>query len=197
LVQSVDPQKEHVYFDKMKEMKKFKNYFVFDKLEKRKLDPFDDIPGHDYTAPQNSIPGKRARQQSWDVLNLIELINSKYRSDYIMFMVFSLFYLFLKEDDFLACSNSIIESIRSIGALELRRKDVCSFSLSYGMNGIIMSKENSMKFVKHSEMRILKQPIDHLYQSFALDAPKTKEEQELLCYPNKRLYTHKLVCFFV
>jgi hypothetical protein len=86
-VQSVDPQKEHVYFDKLSNMEKFKNYFVFDKLEKRKLDPFDDIPGHDYTAPQNTIPGKRARQQSWDVLNLVEVINSKYPSDYIMFMV--------------------------------------------------------------------------------------------------------------
>ena len=72
-----------------------------------------------------------ARQQSWDVINLTKKIKKEFKTDYILFM----------EDDFVACEKSIIELIRSIAVLELRRKDVCSFSASYGSKKLISFKK--------------------------------------------------------
>eukprot|EP01080_Neovahlkampfia_damariscottae_P012316 gene12316-5990_t len=186
-VQSVNPQKEHLVFEKLRRDVRFSKYFVFDKLKKRKLEPHEDIRGHNYAAPNNAVPGKTARQQSFDVINLTKKIKKKYKTDYIMFM----------EDDFLACQKSIIETIRSIAVLELRRdKELCSFSVSYGMNGILMRMKMASKFIEFAERDIQQLPIDNLYNRFVNDAPRNDFEKGLFCRSNgRRLFTHRFILF--
>ena len=63
-IQLSDPKSNHTIFENLSKDLKFKEDFYFYRPKKRELDTHKDIPGHDYTAPQNYIPGSKARQQT-------------------------------------------------------------------------------------------------------------------------------------
>jgi hypothetical protein len=65
LIQSSVPGQKHEIFEKLSKDKKYKEDFVFYSPKDRLMDPHKDIPGHDYTHPDNYIPGKKARQQTY------------------------------------------------------------------------------------------------------------------------------------
>lgn len=174
-VLNLDANTEHKVFNEMKNDPKYSEYFKFETISKRFIDPYEDKPGHDYTHPNNIIPGHKARQQTCDVISLEEEIRKKFQFDYIVFM----------EDDFISCQNSVIEMVRSIAVLESRKPNFCTLMMSYGMNGILLPNQISKNFMEFSKRHILDLPIDNLFFSFINDTPRDVKDKPLSCKFNQ------------
>lgn len=168
---NLDQTENHKVFNEMKQDSKYSEYFKFETIEKRLEDPYQDKPGHDYTHPNNMIPGHKARQQTCDVISLEENVRNKFDFDYFVYM----------EDDFISCENSVIEMIRTIAVLEMRRPKFCTLMMSYGMNGILLPKEISKNFIEFSKRHILDLPIDNLFYSFINDIPRDDQDKQYSC----------------
>jgi hypothetical protein len=103
------------------------------------------------------------------------------------------------EDDFVSCEDNIIEIIQSIDVLEEKKKGLifiknnskgwCNLIVSYGMNGMIFPKKDSLNFAKYSRKNIKISPIDILAQNFLFG-----NNIENGCFSNNRIvYTYKFV----
>lgn len=136
--------KNHTHFNRLRNMLEYSQNFTFIDSVPRFLDPYTDKPGHDYTHPANVIPGKRARQQTCDIISMMENVIKTFQFKYFMFM----------EDDFLACENSINNIVRSLEEIEKKKKKLCSFVVSYGMSGIVMEKDTLKSFIEFSKLHI-------------------------------------------
>eukprot|EP01080_Neovahlkampfia_damariscottae_P007389 gene7389-11711_t len=183
IVQLSDPKSNHEVFKKLSIDKRLKDDFYFYVPQKRDLDPHKDIPGHDYTAPTNYIPGSKARQQTFDVIHLTKTMLKKFPSDYIYYM----------EDDFFSCAYSIIELVRSISTLEMRRPDACSLSTSHGMNGLLIKRQDAFNFIIYAIKYSKNLAIDNLLQRMLYREPQFPLEKEIFCKPKRRSYFYRRI----
>lgn len=169
-VQNNSP-KGHYWFNILKKQN-FKNVFFYDNGKNRMIDPYDDIPGHDYKHPDNMLPGKLARQQSCDVISTVKHALYNFKFKYFMFM----------EDDFIACEN-MISTVLNI--LDNKLKDnECGLRISYGMNGVLLNRDDTIAFINYVEKNFQNLPIDLLIREFMF---------KKFCPPNRVLYVYKQV----
>lgn len=77
---------EHTVFDDLQKELSTNDKVVLHKSPLRFYDPFDDIPGHDYTAFDNARPGPVARQQNCDVVSMTEHVMRNFDFEYFVFM---------------------------------------------------------------------------------------------------------------
>jgi hypothetical protein len=120
------------------------------------------------------------------VIHLTEEILKKYPSDYVYWM----------EDDFFSCSYSIVELIRTIAVLEMRRPNACSLSTSHGMNGLLLARNDTINFVQYAKEFSHKLPIDNILQRMIYFPPLYPLELKIFCKPNRVSFFYKNVSFF-
>jgi hypothetical protein len=150
-------------------------------------DPFEDVPGLNYTSSHNIFPGHLARQQNADVVSMTRHILHNYQFDHFMFM----------EDDFITCDDMVKETLRVMDELIHRDPSYCALRIAYGMNGIILPRKNLEDFTYFVECNIDMLPIDVLinwYQHHPeeLMGPNDQPLPFLSCkQANKRSYFYK------
>lgn len=191
VVQDSDPRQGHEVFEELKTDPRFYGHFLFLYLSDRFEDPYKDIPGHDYLNPRNTIPGHKARQQACDVISLQEYVLRYHRFDYFIWI----------EDDMESCDDSITAMVSSLGVLlrkhhrmtnrsngnkvdvvaagnaaivsDDRKPDdgFCGLAMSYGMNGILISRRRLQHFTDYAKKNFDRYPIDNLFIHFAVEEP--------------------------
>jgi len=139
------------------------HFYFYTAANLRLSDPFADIPGNDYLAPENSLPGHLARQQNADVLTLLSTVFRTIPNfEYFLFM----------EDDFLACDNSlstILNDLRKIEAHTPARKALCGLRLSYGMSGLILDRIRAWYFAYYLSNNLDLFPVDLLIRKYMFE----------------------------
>jgi hypothetical protein len=125
---------------------------VLFKNMKRFIDPFEDVPNHDYKSPDNRSPGRKARQQNADVVSMLRHVLYHFQFEHFMFM----------EDDFITCDDMVSETLRVMEELIHRDSNYCALRISYGMNGIILPREHIRNFIYYVECNLDAFPIDIL-----------------------------------
>jgi hypothetical protein len=176
-VQNSDVIQPHVVFDELVRDSKFSNFFIFQKVVNKKNDPFEDVPGHDYTAPNNVIPGRKARQQSCDVISLEENAFKALNYDYFVYL----------EDDFLTCEKAVVELVRSLAILEKSFPNFCGVRFSYGMNAIVLPRDTARAYSTYLEKHLKELPIDDLFHRFTKTRGNDEEDRKSMCAPNGRI----------
>jgi hypothetical protein len=129
------------------------------KNRQRFLDPFRDVPSHNYKAPDNTVPGHKARQQNADVISYASHALHHIKFDNFLFM----------EDDFLTCPNMPAETFRVLDEIEEHDKKHCGMRISYGMNGILLSRSDLTNFVNYMSHHIDLFPVDLMIRKFLYD----------------------------
>lgn len=137
----------HAIFDKLRRDDELKDFAIFvDGSAHRFNDPFEDLPGHDYTACNNTLPGHLACQQNCDVISFSENAIHNLKFTHFLFM----------EDDFLICKNGIINLINALEVIDRNTagKGYCGLNVGYGMSGIAMPREQLISFIKFAKAHI-------------------------------------------
>jgi len=123
-------------------------------------DPYKDIPGVKYDSPTNSYPGRMARQQTCDVLQMTNYVLKTFKFKYLLF----------SEDDFVPCPGMFTKIFTTLSAIEEyhanpnidREKGFCSLKLTLGLGGTILSRQAAELFLDHSKNNIDLNPVDVL-----------------------------------
>lgn len=183
----------NVSFDELYEKQQSFQYNHFDVLlfknRQRFLDPFRDIPNHDYKAPENTLPGHKARQQNADIISTAMHALKHIQFDNYLFM----------EDDFLTCNEMPKELIRVMQELNNRDPNNCGLRISYGMNGIVLPRPYLQQFIDFMSYHIDMFPVDLMIRKYLFDnKPLLGLENKPLSYRSCRSsgrehYIYKLV----
>jgi len=122
------------------------------------VDPTPDAPEPDPNNNPEDRPGRTARKQSCDILNLLKAADRASR--YFMFM----------EDDFETCPHALYHlhyALRKLNSQQQGRHWL-GLRVSYGMNGVLVRGEDMHRFAEFSAEHITRKPIDLLWQEFSL-----------------------------
>jgi hypothetical protein len=139
-------------FDNLQQTSNGNYDLVLFKNKNRFFDPFDDVPGHNYEAPDNAAPGRKARQQNADVISMSRNILHNFDFEHFMFM----------EDDFISCPDSISETFRVMKNLIRQYPQYCAVRVTYGMSGVILPRQDLDHYTTYLEHNIDAMPVDIL-----------------------------------
>jgi hypothetical protein len=159
------------------------------KNRNRFVDPFEDIPTHDYTFPGNELAGHNARQQNSDVISLTKHLLRYVDFDHFLFM----------EDDFRTCDKMPWETFRTLEELNKRDPDHCGLRVSYGMNGLILPRKDLENFIHYFSHHIDMLPIDLIIRKYSFEtSPLYGLKNEPLPFNScgkdrRKQYTYKTV----
>jgi len=121
-------------------------------------DPTPDAPEPDTNNNPHDVPGRTARKQTRDLLNLMEAAAGE--SHFFMFM----------EDDFETCPHAmryLHYALQRLNSID-KYKSWLALRVSYGMNGIVIRDEDLSRFSVHVKENMSRKPVDLLWQEFAL-----------------------------
>ena len=131
----------------------------------------------DMNNPLN-IPGHQVRQQSCDLLSMIEHNFSKRNFSFAH-------YLFM-EDDFITCANMVHIISYLIGKVERLDPDWLAIRLSFGMNGILMKALDLLAFKHVLQQGLTQLPPDLIYQEW-LEQMQREENRTQYIYEHNLL----------
>lgn len=139
----------------------------------RGRDPGEVLPDPDDLNNPTNRPGRQVRQQTLDLLVLLELARSRGRH-----------YLFM-EDDFTVCPHMIRVIHYALAKLREQQPDWLALRFSYGMNGIMMKSKDIPNLSRYLRAGMTRLPPDLLWQEWAYGKNRPKD---LL---NRRLAVYK------
>jgi len=118
----------------------------------RLLDPYDRMPIPDDFNNPDDVPGPRVRQQTCDVIRLLEHCQERSR------------YLVLIEDDFPACEGTLAALQYVIRKATAYRRHWRGVRTSFGANGIILPNLGARlsPLIEYARDQIARRPIDHI-----------------------------------
>lgn len=135
------------------------NFLFHDAVNFRLRDPFRDIPGYNYKHGSNTKPQHQARQQNCDVLSMTEHALQNLKFEYFMYV----------EDDMLACEDMFSQVLQVLNLAHEQQAPMCSFRVSYGMNGLVLPQRQLQLFNSYLADNIDTLPIDLLVRDYLFD----------------------------
>ncbi len=154
----------HSVFEQLKQEYKNATHLItfVSSKEDRLMDPFASIPNWNFLDPNNERPGPLARQQNCDIVSLCSNALEHFSFSHFLFL----------EDDYLTCQNALTNMLHVLHLLDSFDPSYCTYRVSYGMSGLVMSHEKLKDFIlNYVSWNIDLFPIDLLIRQYAFDDP--------------------------
>jgi N-Acetylglucosaminyltransferase-IV (GnT-IV) conserved region len=132
-------------------------------------DPYERLPVPDDFDNPDDVPGPRVRQQTCDVIRLLEHCQERSR------------YVVLIEDDFPACEGTLVALQYVVSKASAYRKHWRGIRTSFGASGIILPNLGARlsPVVEYARDNIARHPIDHIFTQWMCGNSK----QQRRCSP--------------